>query len=285
MAAAAPPGSSLREQLCQIEQSLGVCHIAEVQLWPGCSGASRPPLPKGGPHGPRWSSTGARPPSTGKPPSSRPVVGVRLSPTPKPGPSPTRSISADSTGWPRLGGRHAEYFAETGSPRYGARQTKEEDNLASSHNSPAKWRQDAGDLDPNIMEQLDAAAARLVDDAANRLPGLVALGPPSPPRPATLCGRLPQQLADVRSHLRSLSSHCDSMNAIAAAAFDKGNPDDFTMTLESMVAAHASAMGLARNLLADNSRADPGLLHVQLPEAMNVAPAGLQQPSALPGLQ
>lgn len=26
---------SLRDQLCQIEQSLGVCHVAEVQAWPG----------------------------------------------------------------------------------------------------------------------------------------------------------------------------------------------------------------------------------------------------------
>ncbi|CAE7352407.1 unnamed protein product, partial [Symbiodinium sp. CCMP2592] len=32
--AASPGCESLREQLCQIEQSLGVCHVAEVQAWP-----------------------------------------------------------------------------------------------------------------------------------------------------------------------------------------------------------------------------------------------------------
>jgi len=132
------------------------------------------------------------------------------------------------------------------------------------------------------MEQLDAAAARLVDNAAKSLPGLVELGPPSPPQPARLCGRLPLQLADVRSHLRRLGSHCDSMNTIVAAACEKGNPDDFTMTLESMVAAHTSAMSLAHSLLDETSKTDPGLLHVQPPEVMNVL-AG--PPLVSPGLQ
>jgi len=68
---------------------------------------------------------------------------------------------------------------------------------------------------------------------------------------ALLCGRLPQQLAELRAHLRKLGSYCDSLQATLASTHMRGGSlhDSKEASLENLEVEHASTIGQAKLLL------------------------------------
>jgi len=248
--ASVTPKTPLREQLCQIEQSLGVCHVAEVTPWPDLRG--RPPGPP---------AHYAMAPS---PRSSLPACGI--SPTSEP--SPFRSAL------PRLG-IPASRFGESSrndkpsdfdrpAVHQPQLQRRPGNGLTRSSRVPRQVAHDDFGLDDTISRRLDDAVSQLVDGVADHSPigearcgQIIALGAP---QATAACGRLPQQLADLRLHLRKLGSYCDSMQTTTAhSAAVRGPPcdvDDET-TLENMEHVHASVMQQARLLLENIGSQNP----------------------------
>mmetsp|Transcript_81467 Transcript_81467/g.247164 ORF Transcript_81467/g.247164 Transcript_81467/m.247164 type:complete len:152 (-) Transcript_81467:22-477(-) len=139
------------------------------------------------------------------------------------------------------------------------------------------------------MRRLDAAVAQLFDGPLPRrrleespaadadvegLPRVIALGPPRPPAISMVCGRLPQQLADLRLQLRQLGAYCDSLQATAASAREHGGPAEAAASLESLELAHATAMGQARELLGGLNARSAGFCEPQAGQCMTTDVGG-----------
>eukprot|EP00931_Biecheleriopsis_adriatica_P122436 TRINITY_DN97429_c0_g1_i1.p1 TRINITY_DN97429_c0_g1~~TRINITY_DN97429_c0_g1_i1.p1 ORF type:complete len:273 (-),score=42.58 TRINITY_DN97429_c0_g1_i1:64-843(-) len=239
-------GSSLREQLCQIEQSLGVCHVAEVQVWPNGSKPvdlrPKTPVPS------RSAATGSarRPPP---PPAPSKVVGGSPGAVHQPQPpkkaAPVATASAGAT----------------------TQRLQSLPDLPSLPDDAAV--NSTSELDEKLLQKLDTAVDRiLVEGSASAgakqiaplprvLPkGVIELGPASP-NPPKMQGvslfqaapRLPHQLAEIRQQLRLLTSNCDKLQALAAQAKCFGHNGSEPPPLESVEAEHASTMSQASRLL------------------------------------
>lgn len=250
--------SRIHDELCQIEQSMGVCHIAEFQPWPGMNKAGAPPKSSGSDvrspsnqiqrivdvdavmavmdvvnasHGPS-----SRAPA--QVPQPAPSV-VPLGPPSRHPPPTTREVSVPDASTaaqggtgrgPRLGGGKGQGPSATPSKRGG--------------NPP--------DVADGRFDQLDATIAWFVDQGLRES---TVRGASKTPTGALLCGRIPQQIADLRSHTRKLAAHCDSLQVTTshgnAASFDGSSGT----TLEHLEAAHMSVMYLAKRLLEEGGSA------------------------------
>eukprot|EP00930_Biecheleria_cincta_P082348 TRINITY_DN72100_c0_g1_i1.p1 TRINITY_DN72100_c0_g1~~TRINITY_DN72100_c0_g1_i1.p1 ORF type:complete len:375 (+),score=98.51 TRINITY_DN72100_c0_g1_i1:35-1126(+) len=279
MAAAA--SGSLREQLCQIEQSLGVCHVAEFQAWPAVSKKQPQPGPSrslksSGNGGHRdWrtapqqsssncpgaaavaaisvtsaapsdsSSTFSRGPGANPPPGAATIVHQPL--------QPKKVALPGSTG---CGGGTGTSLKPL--PSADKMQGIEEDFALDSH----------------FMQQLDLAVSRAVEDGHLRdiaplpvedvgLNKVVELGPACPPKDAQatpapavpappLLGaapRLPKQLAEIRQQLQMLTANCDKLQALTSKMNGCPTVGVYMPPLEHLEAEHASTMGRASRLL------------------------------------
>ncbi|CAE7766841.1 unnamed protein product, partial [Symbiodinium pilosum] len=208
-----PGGGSLREQLCQIEQSLGVCHVAEVQAWPrprrppavvrsgsALAGSQRRLSP------PKRSAVGSPVHGAGERPASTCPALIH-----QPDP-PQQAMTSKLASVPRV--PETEYPSS-------ARQSEETD------------------LDCDLILKLDEAVDKMIRGSVRRLAfgtdtaehGLVVeLGPASAPKEQgasvlQAAPRLPQQLAEIRQQLRQLSADCDRLQALAAPAPGRGQEE------------------------------------------------------------
>lgn len=222
----------LREQLCQIEQSLGVCHVAEVQLWPDLR--SRPPAPQVDSRS-RPSLPPVQLPSSRGPPPSRS--------TPTPSVASYQEISAQNS---------ASLSASRTAVHQPQLPSGQSNGLTRSNRLQRQKAHEDSELDDTITKRLDDAVSRLIDDAPVSVGRIIALGAP---QATAACGRLPQQLAEIRLNVRKLGSYCDSMQTMTehGASVSRhpgsGRAVDDEPTLESMEAVHSSVMGQARQLL------------------------------------
>lgn len=232
MASASPAGrdgGSLREQLCQIEQSsVGVCHIAEVQLWPGPG---------------MRTAFGGSPvrlqPRPRRAPLPRPLIGSIPILSPKPAAKPAAGAT------PLVWREPRDFLDFTG-----RRLVRPAGRGKDGAGSPAE---SCSDLDGDLGQSLRDAVAALVEDGSlfkdcvedgvEGLPRVVALGEACEPAPGPICGRLPRQLADLRLELRRLASTTDGLQAIAAPARHGA------ASLESLQTEHSEAMRQATRLL------------------------------------
>eukprot|EP00435_Cladocopium_sp_Y103_P019685 s4866_g4.t1 len=220
---------SLRDQLCQIEQSLGVCHVAEVQAWQKVKDTEKTaeiPMPDSALAGSlirKDSDRKDRVPTLRTPERFGPQPQILQVPAPGPGP--------------------------TGGPP------------GESHLGVAPPPLDAG-----LMTKLDAAVDQLIKGSVRRFTSeIIELGPATTATGATcatggvgagavlkVAPRLPQQLAEIRQQLRQLSADCDRLQALAH--LEDGNDD----AIENMEAEHANTMCQANQLLdALNECEDP----------------------------
>ncbi|CAE7231688.1 hypothetical protein AK812_SmicGene23509 [Symbiodinium microadriaticum] len=237
--AASPGCESLREQLCQIEQSLGVCHIAEVQAWP------RPRRPHDGFNEVVQSGSA--------------LLGSqqRLSP-PKDPTSRSTERSRGESGRQAAGRTNAVH--QPLPPKQAVASKLISVPCVPQTASPATERHSSEetDLDSDLVMKLDEAVDKLIRGSVRRLAfgtespeksRVVELGPTSAPKEqgASLlkaAPRLPQQLAEIRKQLRQLSEDCDRMQALATEG-----PSFEEEPLESVEAEHASTMSQANQLL------------------------------------
>ena len=221
---------SLRDQLCQIEQSLGVCHVAEVQAWQKVKDTEKTaeiPMPDSAlagslirdsdriqAHQPLQANSALRTPERfGPQPQLLQVPGLPGPPGPPGGPSPQSGQASGQAGNP---------------------------TRSTSHLGVAPPPLDAG-----LMTKLDAAVDQLIKGSVRRFTGeVIELGPATTGGVAVLkvAPRLPQQLAEIRQQLRQLSADCDRLQALA---MEDGNDD----AIENMEAEHANTMCQANQLL------------------------------------
>lgn len=231
------PKTPLREQLCQIEQSLGVCHVAEVTPWPDIR--MRPEAVH------HTEDFGVRSPAGLIPLAPRKQSPFRVA-DPSHGTRPPGFSLQSQTSASAMLARTMVHQPQP--PR------RLGNGLARSSRVP---RQDARDnsfsLDEAVALRLEDAVSQLVDDVIYHPPAgfenVVSLGSP---QAAAACGRLPQQLADMRFNLRKLGSYCDSMQSMTTnnvAAHGRSWAGQDEPTHENMEIEHASVMDQARLLL------------------------------------
>ena len=222
---------SVRDQLCQIEQSLGVCHVAEVQAWQKVKDTEKPaeiPMPDSALAGSliRKDSDRIQPRQPLQPNSVRSPE--RFGPQPQ-------MLQVPAPGLPGPPGPPGP--APLGaSGRPGAERE--------SHLGVAPPPLDAG-----LMTKLDAAVDQLIKGSVRRFTEIIELGPATTATGTGVAGavlkvapRLPQQLAEIRQQLRQLSADCDRLQALA---HEDGNDD----AIENMEAEHANTMCQANQLL------------------------------------
>lgn len=115
------------------------------------------------------------------------------------------------------------------------------------------------DVTDGRFDQLDATIAWFVDQGLRD--STTVRGVSKPSTSALLCGRIPQQIADLRSHTRKLAAHCDSLQVTTRhgrpVAFDSSSGP----TLEHLEAAHMSVMDLAKRLLEEGGFAAGGVVN------------------------
>lgn len=166
---------SLRDQLCQIEQSLGVCHVAEVQAWPGKE--------------------------------VKEVKDTSVKAIPMPGSALTGSLIRNSRNRNLNSPEHPE--GQFG-PHTQLQQV--ESHLGTAPPAPVDGLMTK--LDAAVDQLIKGSVRRFTGDGTvielgpSSTPGL------PPPPPLSIAPRLPQQLAEIRQQLRQLSVDCDRLQAL-----------------------------------------------------------------------
>ncbi|CAE8636588.1 unnamed protein product [Polarella glacialis] len=208
---------SLREQLCQIEQSLGVCHVADVQVWPNIG---RPADLRSRNQSVRsaLAGSGRRPPMT-------------------PGTATSRGGGFNG---------HTEVVHQPQPPPSRTAQGSPDALRSAGDTMPSPFGEQDRKLDMAVAQVMEGKQLFFgeSDVEVAGLPKVVALGERDS-KAATLmhCApRLPQQLADIRMQLRELAQNCDNLQAMV-------EEQDSESQIESVEAEHASAMGQAARLL------------------------------------
>jgi len=108
-----------------------------------------------------------------------------------------------------------------------------------------------------LMQQVGMQQGPVFEDwmssrAIDGNPTVVTLGPAEdlPGSKILLCGKLPKQLAELRTQARQLSSQCDSLQATITPLQSYAPPASVEeISIESLRASHANAMDVARRLL------------------------------------
>lgn len=246
-----------------MEQSMGVCHVAEFQPWPGLaqngrmiskSSSSESPDARRGPLGPPLlSQTRPGPALTRAPPEILPAEYSQRSasaPSRPPQPAPTvasgKPVPQQNRDAPKANGKHGVVHQPReprAGPGSGAR--------AAPSSSGERSRNDFGD---ERFDKLDAAISWWVDHGA-RDPREQAAGARGASRATTsalLCGRIPQQIADLRANTRNLAAHCDTLQVTTNHGNPYSHANNSGPSLERLEAAHATVMDVARRLLEDS---------------------------------
>lgn len=262
------PAGTLGQKLCEIEQSQGVCHVAQVQLWPSASRRQKSSQPRPTIRG-ILDGTGTVF-SPNRPPDSEILVGrdgAGGSPVPlnlesrqvssvhQPNPSrlqkmplPRRHLMRTSAGKVVNSSKSAQKVSNT-----------DKDYFFSGHaTQPSGDRTDI--FDEDLQRSVDTAIDRIVD--ATRVScsngDVVSLGPAVdvPPTRMLLCGRIPEQLAELRTKTRELSATCENLasSVVRPPACESDNADT---AFRELKAAHDAAMTRAQRLLGIRTHASP----------------------------
>ena len=211
---------SLRDQLCQIEQSLGVCHVAEVQEWQKVKDTEKP---------------------------TEIPVGSALAGSLIRNSNQIRAVPPSDRFGPQL------QAVPPVQPMQPVQPVERESHLGVAPPVPPPVP-----LDADLMTKLDAAVDQLIKGSVRRFTSdststIIELGPAGPGpnsqpggpgrlvKGVELAPRLPQQLAEIRQQLRQLSADCDRLQALAV------EPEEDA--IENVEAEHASTMCQANQLL------------------------------------
>eukprot|EP00933_Yihiella_yeosuensis_P005358 TRINITY_DN109862_c0_g1_i1.p1 TRINITY_DN109862_c0_g1~~TRINITY_DN109862_c0_g1_i1.p1 ORF type:complete len:274 (+),score=49.99 TRINITY_DN109862_c0_g1_i1:62-883(+) len=255
---------NLREQLCQIEQSQGVCHMAELQSWPSQIPTRPSDRRRAADQRPKTSVFSALVGSTKRPPqvpkqendstsTSKGYASSKVAGVYQPNPPKTKAVANKRISPEKRG----------------------TDVCASSTGSPAVPNELDSILLDTAVDQL-MAGKRLsfsnFDEENAAVPKVVPLGDADVSAGALHCApRLPQQLADVRQQLRLLTANCDKLQqGLAMQQRADENRDAYeAVPLQTVESAHAAAMRQATRLLEAMGATEPTNM------ASTVYPSGL----------
>lgn len=205
--------SGIHDQLCQIEQSMGVCHIAEFQPWYG-AGRKRTASNSSG------SRRGSR------------DVGERQ--------APTTLVAL---------GQPAAASASTKQPESAENRGSGVTRGGNGQSSRDGRQSKGGDLGDERFDELDAAISWWVQGERDA----VSKGAGRSSTTGLLCGRIPQQIADLRTHTRKLASHCDNLQVTTNHGHPLTVQSNSDLSLEGLEAAHLTVIEVARRLLQEGS--------------------------------
>mmetsp|Transcript_98779 Transcript_98779/g.156216 ORF Transcript_98779/g.156216 Transcript_98779/m.156216 type:complete len:206 (+) Transcript_98779:72-689(+) len=192
------------EKLCQIEQSMGVCHVAEFRPW---GSQQRAELPNGTIAGAQWHRN--------VPNQRRPLPMKRSS-----------------------------YHRALDSPERAAQ--------------PAQ-----PPVERILQDNLDAAIQWHMEYQARSEHG------PSGASASLLCGRIPQQIADLRARTRKLAAHCEAIHITTSHGSPYAPNADNALTLERLEAAHSIVMGHAKRILQEGDAILPDKWDTSLYEVVS----------------
>lgn len=225
---------------------MGVCHIAEFQPWPGYARKGET----------RNSSNSSRSEAVGPGRSKQSKSGIALvnaapvialgqahrnpARISQPGQSAPAQVAQPgpevSPSEPPRSHNFRERSAPEGPRGPGSRlaQASSGPPLSSSFN----------DIGDDRFDKLEQAISWWVDQGE-----APAKGAGRSSTSALLCGRIPQQIADLRSHTRKLAAHCDSLQVTTNHGHPLAHDSSSGPSLEHMEATHFSVMDIARRLL------------------------------------
>lgn len=237
-----------------MEQSMGVCHIAEFQPWPGLAQNGRNAVlsnNSNSSHGDaKGRSIGLGKTSQTKPGAALGTNGAEAAHAQAVPPEERRAPNASAPSrvtQPAPAGQTAQQVRNA------------LDGIGTSQGSgpreprarPGRGDREGGDeshaeFGEERFDKLDAAISWWVDQGARdpREKGASRASTSS-----LLCGRIPQQIADLRTNTRELAAHCDSLHVTTSHGRPNLPARDNGPSLERLEAAHATVMDVARRLL------------------------------------